>query len=438
MKILLFLFIFIGVLMSKSSLPTYYTKTLENGLEIVAIPLKNESGVVSIDLFYKVGSRNEIMGKSGIAHMLEHLNFKSTKNMKAGEFDEIVKSYGGINNASTGFDYTHYFIKTSNTNIDNSLSLFADMMENLLLKDEEFQPERQVVAEERRWRTDNNPMGYLYFRLFNSIYLYHPYHWTPIGFTEDINSWSIEDIKNFHNIYYKPNNAILLVSGDFDKDELFKMAQKNFGSIKKGVEVPKVHTIEPKQDGERRVTVYKESEVEMLAIAYRIPDFKDKDLIALNAISEILSSGKSSRFEKKLVDEKRLVNQVFAYTMDMIDSGVFLIVAVCNPSVDAKDAEKEILNELEKIKKGEVTKAELDKVKINTKSDFIYSIEGASNVSNLFGSFLAKGDITPLLTYESDIDALDLKTIQNVSNKYFDSKNSTILILKKEAVKEEE
>ncbi|MDQ1339192.1 MAG: zinc protease, partial [Campylobacterota bacterium] len=156
--------------MSKSSLPAYYTKTLENGLEIVAIPLKNESGVVSIDLFYKVGSRNEIMGKSGIAHMLEHLNFKSTKNMKAGEFDEIVKSYGGVNNASTGFDYTHYFIKTSNTNINNSLSLFADMMENLSLKDEEFQPERQVVAEERRWRTDNNPMGYIYFRLFNSIY----------------------------------------------------------------------------------------------------------------------------------------------------------------------------------------------------------------------------------------------------------------------------
>jgi len=193
-----------GALMA-SSLPKYYTKTLKNGLEVVVIPLKNESGVITTDIFYKVGSRNEVMGKSGIAHMLEHMNFKSTKNMEAGEFDKIVKRFGGIDNASTGFDYTHYFIKSSNKNLDKSLSLFADMMANLSLKDEEFQPERKVVAEERRWRTDNNPVGYLYFRLFNNAYIYHPYHWTPIGFMNDILNWSIEDIRNFikHIINHK-------------------------------------------------------------------------------------------------------------------------------------------------------------------------------------------------------------------------------------------
>ena len=135
--------------MLKNSLPKYYEKVLENGLKIVAIPLDNGSNVISTDIFYNVGSRDEIMGKSGIAHMLEHLNFKSTKNLKAGEFDTIVKGFGGINNASTGFDYTHYYIKSSTKNMSKSLELYADLMENLTLKDEEFQTERNVVAEER-------------------------------------------------------------------------------------------------------------------------------------------------------------------------------------------------------------------------------------------------------------------------------------------------
>ena len=128
-----------------SALPKFETKTLDNGLEVVAIKLKQNS-VVTVDIFYKVGARNEVMGKSGIAHMLEHLNFKSTKNLKAGEFDEIIKSFGGVNNASTGFDYTHYYINAASQNIDKSMELFAELMKNLNLKDEEFQPERDVVA----------------------------------------------------------------------------------------------------------------------------------------------------------------------------------------------------------------------------------------------------------------------------------------------------
>ena len=154
-----------------SSLPKYETKTLKNGLQIVVIPLKNSTNVISTDIFYKVGSRNEVMGKTGIAHMLEHMNFKSSKNLKAGEFDKEVKSVGGVNNASTSFDYTHYFIKSSTDNLKTSLDLYAELMQNLSLKDKEFQPERNVVAEERRWRTDNNPMGLLYFKMFNNAYV---------------------------------------------------------------------------------------------------------------------------------------------------------------------------------------------------------------------------------------------------------------------------
>ncbi|MGD9553865.1 MAG: M16 family metallopeptidase [Arcobacteraceae bacterium] len=416
-----------------NSLPQYSTKTLENGLQIVAIPMKNGSNVVTTDIFYKVGSRNEVMGKSGIAHMLEHLNFKSTKNLQAGEFDEIVKGFGGVNNASTSFDYTHYYIKSSSQNMDKSLELFAELMQNLTLKDEEFQPERDVVAEERRWRTDNNPMGYLQFRLFNNAYLYHPYHWTPIGFASDIQNWSIEDIKDFHSTYYQPSNAIVIVAGDISEEEVFASTEKYFKNIKNSKPIPTViHTLEPKQDGEKRVTLYKDSQVQMLAIAYHIPNFEHEDQTALSALSELFSSGKSSLLHKVLVDEKRMVNSIYAYNMDLKDPGVFLFVAVCNPEVKAKEVEKEILKLIEEIKAGKIKKSELEKIKINTKADFIFSLESSSSVASLYGSYFVRDNIKPLFEYEQNIEKLKVKDLVDVANKYLVKENSTTVILKKE------
>ena len=416
-----------------NSLPKYFTKTLDNGLQIVAIPMDNGSNVVSTDIFYKVGSRNEVMGKSGIAHMLEHLNFKSTKNLKAGEFDEIVKGFGGVNNASTSFDYTHYYIKSSSKNMDKSLSLFSDLMENLTLKDKEFQPERDVVAEERRWRTDNNPMGYLQFRLFNNAYIYHPYHWTPIGFMSDIKTWSIKDIRDFHSTYYQPKNAIVVIAGDINKDEVFKSVKKHFKDIKNKKDIPsKVHMVEPKQDGAKRVVVKKDSQVQMLAISYHIPNFEHKDQIALSALSELLSSGKSSILQKRLVDEKRLVNSVYAYNIELIDPGLFMFMAVCNEGVKAEDVEKEILNIIEELKEGKITKEDLEKIKINTKADFIFSLESSSSVASLYGSYFVRDNIKPLFTYEENIQNLKLKDIVKVAKKYLKEDNSTTLILRKD------
>mgnify|MGYP003552137230 FL=1 len=417
--------------MSANSLPNYYTKNLDNGLQIVAIPMDNNTNVVSVDVFYKVGSRNEMMGKSGIAHMLEHLNFKSTKNLKAGEFDEIVKGFGGVNNAGTSFDYTHYFIKTSSKNTDKSLELFSELMQNLTLNDEEFQPERDVVAEERRWRTDNNPMGYLQFRVFNNTFIYHPYHWTPIGFMDDIKNWTIEDIKDFHSTYYQPQNAIVVVAGDIKKDDVFSYVEKHFKDIKNKKEIPSsVHTIEPKQDGERRAIINKESNVQMLAMTYHIPNFEHEDQIALSALSQLLSSGKSSILQKVLVDEKRLANSVYAYNMELKDPGVFMFMAVANENVDALKIEKEILDIISKIQKGEIKEKELDKLKINTKADFIYSLESSSDVASLFGTYLVRDNIKPLLEYEANLEKLKVEDIVNVAKKYLVKENSTTLILK--------
>ena len=414
-----------------SSLPKYYTQTLKNGLQVVAIPLHNDSGVITADIFYKVGSRNEVMGKSGIAHMLEHMNFKSTEHMKAGEFDKIVKRMGGVDNASTGFDYTHYFIKGASRNLDKSLALFADMMGYLKLSDEEFQPERKVVAEERRWRTDNNPMGYLYFRLFNNTFIYHPYHWTPIGFMDDILNWSIEDIRNFHKIYYQPKNAIVIVAGDIEPQEVFDAAKKHFEKLPNCCDIPKVHQVEPPQDGPKRVILHRDSEVEIVAIAFHIPNFQDPDQPALSALSELLSSGKSSRLVADLVNDKKMVNQVYAYNMELKDPGIFLFMAVCNPGVKAEEVEKEFWKQIEAIKEKGVSDEELKKVKVNTKADFIFSMENSSNVADLFGSYLARGDIKPLLHYEENIDKLKPEDIQTVAKKYLNPEKATTVILRK-------
>jgi len=421
----------LGLLMA-NSLPTYHSKTLDNGLQIVVIPMKNDSNVITTDIFYKVGSRNEVMGKSGIAHMLEHLNFKSTKNLEAGEFDKIVKSKGAVNNAATSFDYTHYYIKSSSKNIETSVGLFAELMENLNLKDEEFQVERKVVAEERRVRTDNPPIGYLYFRLFNTHYVAHPYHWTPIGFMNDIQTWTIDDIREFHSKYYQPNNAILIVTGDINETEVFKVAKEKFGKIKNHIEIAPLKVAEPKRDGSIRQIIHKENNtVDTIAIAYPIPNYEHEDQVVLSAISEILSGGKSSRLHREIVDKKQMANTVYGYNMELTDDGIFLFMAMANPDVKIEDLEKEIHKEIDKLKSGLVTQEELEKVKIGTKADFIYSLEDSASVNSLFGSYLVRGNLEPLLKYEENLAKITPELVKKIANKYFNDDFSTTLILKK-------
>lgn len=415
-----------------SLLPEYFSKTLSNGLEVVVIPIKNQSGVIETNVFYKVGSRNEVMGKSGIAHMLEHLNFKSTKNLKAGEFDEIVKKFGGLTNASTGFDYTRYFVKSSVQNLDKSLELFAEMLQNLKLDNAEFQPERDVVAEERRWRTDNSPIGYLYFRFFNTAYIYHPYHWTPIGFMDDIKNWKIEDIKAFHSLYYQPKNAIIVVAGDVEPELVFTSAQQHFGAIKnKEGEIPSVYTIEPKQDGARHIEIKKDTQIEYFALGYKIPNFQSKDQVALSVIGELLSGGKSAILQAELVDKQRIASEVYAYAMDMRDEGVFLFMLTGNKGIKAEQLQEALQKIIQEFQEGKITQEMLDKAKINIKSGFIYSLEDASSVASLFGDYLAKGDIKPLLEYEANLEALSVQDIITVAKKYFIPQSATSAILRR-------
>ncbi len=412
-----------------SAIPEHFEKKLENGLTVLVIPLQNGSGVINTDIFYRVGSRDEILGKSGIAHMLEHLNFKSTENMKAGEFDKIVKGFGGLNNASTSFDITKYYIRSSAQNLPKSLELFAEMMENLKLLDSEFQPERDVVLEERYWRTDNSPFGLLYFTLFNTAFVHHSYHWTPIGFIDDIKGWKIEDIRNFWEMYYQPQNAFIVVSGDIEPETVFAEVEKSFGKIENRKEIVRPNISEPEQLGARRVEIEKETDVEYLAIGFKIPNFESEDQIGLSVISELLSTGRSSRLFKSLV-QSGLANSVYAYNIDGIDENLFMFIAVGNESVSAEKIENEIWKELEKLKSDEVGNRELQKVKTNVKSDFIYSFETASATADIFGEYLTKGNLKPLLDYENGIANISSKDILEVANRYFQKNSSTTVIYK--------
>ncbi|GHQ06936.1 peptidase M16 [Helicobacter pylori] len=418
---------------AQSYLPKHESITLKNGLQVVSVPLENKTGVIEVDVLYKVGSRNEVMGKSGIAHMLEHLNFKSTKNLKAGEFDKIVKRFGGVSNASTSFDITRYFIKTSQANLDKSLELFAETMGSLNLKEDEFLPERQVVAEERRWRTDNSPIGMLYFRFFNTAYVYHPYHWTPIGFMDDIQNWTLKDIKKFHSLYYQPKNAIILVVGDVNSQKVFELSKKHFESLKNldGKTIPTPYMKEPKQDGARTAVVHKDGvHLEWVALGYKVPTFKHKDQVALDALSKLLGEGKSSWLQSELVDKKRLASQAFSHNMQLQDESVFLFIAGGNPNVKAEALQKEIVALLEKLKKGEITQAELDKIKINQKADFISNLESSSDVAGLFADYLVQNDIQGLTDYQQQFLDLKVSDLVRVANEYFKDTQSTTVFLK--------
>jgi len=306
--------------------------------------------------------------------------------------------------------------------------LFAELMSNLNLKDEEFQPERDVVAEERRWRTDNNPIGYIYFRLFNQLYSLHPYHWTPIGFMDDIQKWNLEDIEEFYKTYYQPQNAVVVVAGDIDKEEVFAKAKKHFGSIANSKKIEKRVYIEPEYKENKLITIYKPTQSQVLAIAYKIPNFAHEDQAVLSVISELLSGGKSSRLHQKLVDEKGLANQVYAYNMELKNPGIFLFMAMANPGVDAEEIKAEIEKEINALIYGEISDEEIEKVKIATRADFIFNLEDSSSVAELFGGYFVRGSIEPLLKYEERVKNIDAKTIQEVAKKYF--VYPTIVILK--------
>lgn len=405
---------------------------LKNGMRVVYVPMRNNTDVVSINMVYDVGSKDEKIGQTGIAHMLEHMSFKSTKTLKAGEFDEIVKGFGGVNNAMTSFDYTQYFIKATSEHFSSCLDLFKSMMCELSLKEKEFKSEQKVVLEERFLTTQNSPFGFLFFSLFNNIYDYLPYHWTPIGFTQDIENFTTKKLKKFYQKHYHPQNATLLVCGDIDEDVVFGTADDVFAGLKPKKTKKSKKQTEPKIDAFKEVMLSYEHELDLLCMAFRIPSHSSADIVAFEAIAYLLSDSKTSILNEQLINKQNLVAQIQSYPMPLSKDGVFVIMAMCNDGVRAEVVHKKIMNILQGLKTKKISDASLKKIKANLRFSFSSSMTSSMRLAMLYSEYIVRDNLGYLEGYAQAVEDLSKDDIMDALNKYFNKNTQTKIILRKD------
>ncbi|MGH7277291.1 MAG: M16 family metallopeptidase, partial [Candidatus Rokuibacteriota bacterium] len=268
--------------------------TLDNGLRVLLLE-DHRSPIVSFQVWYRVGSRNETRGATGIAHLLEHMMFKGTHRHGPREFNRLVEQSGGQNNAFTSQDVTSYFVNIAADELDLVIDLEADRMQNLLLGDADIDSERQVVIEERRTRTEDDPAGFLGEAVSSIAFRAHPYGQPVIGWKVDLERLTAAEVRAFYKTYYVPNNAIVVAVGDFDAPAVLEKVKASFGGIPRGPAPPPVLAVEPEQNGERRVTVEKKAELPIVYIAYHVPNATSDDAPALEVLSAVLSGGRASR-----------------------------------------------------------------------------------------------------------------------------------------------
>jgi len=278
---------------------------LKNDLKVILVE-DHKAPVVVFQIWYKVGSRMEHVGNTGLSHLLEHMMFKGTKNMAKGEFSKIVAKNGGNENAFTSRDYTAYYEKFSSDRLPLSFKLESDRMQNMIIDPKEFLLERDVVKEERRSRYEDDPDGALYEAVNSIAFKVHPYRNPTIGWMTDIGQLTREDLEYHYRKYYQPSNATIVVVGDFNKDEAIKQIRTYFESIPAGPPIEEKNILEPPQKGEKRVVVKKDVKLKSLFIAYHVPNYSDKDGYALDVLSQVLFAGKSSRMYQEFVKNKKM------------------------------------------------------------------------------------------------------------------------------------
>ena len=406
-----------------------FETVLPNGLKVILLE-NHKAPLVTFQVWYRVGSRNEAWGKTGLSHMLEHMMFKGTEKIGPEEFSRIIQENGGNDNAFTSRDYTAYFENISADRVQVSIDLESDRMQNLLLREQDFRTERMVVMEERRLRTEDNPQANLQEHMEATAFLTSPYHWPTIGWKEDIERFTLEDLKAYYRTYYNPVNAILIVVGDFKREEFLPKIEKAFGSIPKGIAPNQERDVDPKQTGERRVFIKKEAQLPYVVMGYHVPNLREPDSYALEVIAALLSAGKSSRFYQSLVREKRLVLSVDAdQSLLSRDPSLFYLSAELLPGKEVAEAEKALDQEVERLKKEFVGAHELEKAKNQIEASFIFSQD------SLFyqGMLLAQHEISltwrAIDDYLPSIRKVSPEEIQRVARKYLIPDNRTVGIL---------
>lgn len=402
---------------------------LENGLTVI-LHQDRSVPMISYHTWYRVGSRDERPGVTGAAHMLEHMMFKGAKKYGGKDFDRILHENGITNNAFTSWDYTGFYQNLPSSKLELMMDMEVDRMRFLNMKEEDLKSELEVVAEERRWRVDNSPPSLLREALFGTLFKVHPYRWPVIGTMEDIKAYKVQDLKKFYDDFYVPNNAILVLAGDFDLAKTRAMVEKFYGPLVKKDLPPRKYSPEPEATKAQRFQIESEVQSRSLIIAYKGVESGHTDSFALDLAALVLGGGASSRLHKKLVYEDQSSAGVSAYNLTNADPGSFLVSVAMKPGQRTEKAEKIMKAEIEKIKKSLVSEAELTKAKNQVMKDFVEeltTIDGKAR--SLAVNEILFGSYEKLFSDLEKYKAVTKEDIQRVANKYLLAEKEVVGIL---------
>jgi len=405
------------------------TKTLKNGMKVLVQP-DHSIPNVALYIFYKIGSRNERPGTTGLSHFFEHMMFNGAKKYGPGELDKVMEANGGSNNAYTTRDDTVYQDWFPHSAMPLIFDIEADRIEYLSFDPKKIASERQVVASERRLRVDNDDEGLLDEQLWATAFIAHPYEWPVLGWTSDIEHWTMADLKHHFEMGYSPSNATMVVVGDVTPEEVFGLCEKYIEPIPSHAPPPPVTTVEPEQLGERRLVVHKQAQLPLLMIAYHVPQTNSPDFYALNLLRTVLFDGESSRMYRRLVDKDQIALYVTSYVPPAFDPTLVIIEAQPKQGVDPAQCEKEIYEELDKAKTAPITDEELQKAKNIRLVEFYHQMRTINGRANTIGTYeVFFGDYTKLFDAAKNYGAVTKEDVQRVAEKYFGANNRTVATL---------
>jgi zinc protease len=411
------------------------TFTLDNGMQVVVIP-DRRAPVVTHMVWYKVGAADEPQGKAGIAHFLEHLMFKGTPKYPDGAFSRIIRANGGNENAFTSLDYTAYYQRVMKERLGLVMELEADRMHNLVLTDENVLPERAVVQEERRERTDNEPSGLLAEQLDAALFLAHPYGKPVIGWMSEVAQLTREDALDFYIQHYEPAKAILIVAGDVTPEEVRTLAERHYGPLENRRPVAERNrTPEPAPNAERRV-VMRDARASaptwqrqyLTSAARHLPQ---REELAMSLLADILGGGNQSRLYQKLTVEKKLAAYAGAwFSADMLDYGTFGLYAAPNAGVTVEEVEKGIDAVLADLVSGGITQEELDRSRNSLIAGATYLLDSQETLARVFGVALTTGQtIEDVMSWEKDIATVTIDDVNKAARTALEAKASVTGIL---------
>lgn len=395
---------------------------LDNGLHVI-LHQDNSAPVVSVGVMYHVGAKDEEKGRTGFAHFFEHLLFEGTKNIERGQWFKIVSSNGGTNNANTTHDRTYYYETFPSNNLELGLWMEADRMLQPVIEQVGVDTQKEVVKEEKRARIDNAPYGALMYGMGIDPYLFdvHPYKNSVIGTMEDLNAAKLEEFIAFHDKYYKPNNAVLVVAGDFEEKQAKEWIDKYFSSIPKGTPIVRETPKEDPISEERKGTEYDSNiQIPVKVFAYRTPGMSEHDTYVLDMISTLLTSGKSSRMHSRMVDKEKSALQVLAFNRSQEDYGSYVIGALPMAEVSLETLAEAMDEEIEKLREELISEEEYEKLQNTMESNFVDANSRQERIASSLATFytLYQGD-TDRINKQIDIyKSISREEIKEVANKY--------------------